>query len=326
MDVRLYPLKFRNIFKETPWGGNRLKELYGKDTPQGKKIGESWEIVDRDGYDSVIANGSYQGTTLHRLILKRPKELFGDSDASHARFPLLVKFIDVTGRLSLQVHPDDTYAKTREEDSGKTEAWYVIRTEPGSWVVSGLRRGVSLEFFERCIREGVKEKIESCLHFLSVKAGDTIFIPPGTLHAAGNGLMLLEIQQNSDLTYRVYDWGSDRPLHLEKAMEVLKYPSPHEKIQSQPIYPPKGRGTLPLECDKFIMELLELEDTYVGRTSGFHILTFIKGSCDIYYGEGERLEADAGDNLLIPSVLKGYKINPRGSCKVVRTSVPKKTL
>ena len=338
MDVGLYPLRFKGIFKETPWGGTRLREVFGKDTPQGKKIGESWEVVDRGGIrlrrtptkgdNSLIVNGPYQGVTLHELMEQRPAELLGAAGDGYVRFPLLVKFLDVTDRLSLQVHPDDAYAKAREKDGGKAEAWYVIRTEPGSWIVHGLREGITLEFFAKCLKKGDREQIESCLNFFSVKSGDTVFIPPGTLHAAGDGLILLEVQQNSDLTYRVYDWGSNRPLQPEKALEVMKEVSGRsaspgsQKSESRRTLFDRGGPCRLLECEKFIMELLELEEAYERKVSGFHILTFINGSGDIYYGEGNRLEACAGDNILIPAVLKDYSIRPRSACKLVMTSLP----
>jgi mannose-6-phosphate isomerase len=325
----IYPLRFRSIFKETPWGGNRLKEVFGKDTPQGKKIGESWEIVDREDYNSTVTNGPYQGITLHELMLYQPAGLLGGSHKRQTRFPLLVKFIDITGRLSLQVHPDDTYAKTREKDSGKAEAWYVIRSEPGSWIVHGLKEGISIESFEQYLREGDKKEIEACLNFVSVKSGDIIFIPPGTLHAAGDGLLLLEVQQNSDLTYRVYDWNNGRPLQLEKALEVIRSNPPvRGSVRSASgglARATQGR-TLLLECDKFVMELLEVEEVHEEKASGLNILTFISGNADIYYGKSGHLEASAGDNLLIPAGLKGYQIRPRSACKLVVTSLPKETL
>ncbi|MFN3467891.1 MAG: type I phosphomannose isomerase catalytic subunit, partial [Candidatus Brocadiales bacterium] len=290
MDVGLYPLRFKGIFKETPWGGNRLREVFGKDTPRGKRVGESWEIVDRgdvrpgrtpaEGDNSLIVNGPYRGVTLHELMEQRPVELLGSSGNGHVRFPLLVKFLDVTDRLSVQVHPDDAYAKAREKDGGKTEAWYVISTEPGAWIVHGLKEGIPLEFFAECLKKGDRGQIESCLNFLSVKSGDTIFIPPGTLHAAGDGLLLLEVQQNSDLTYRVYDWGSDRPLQPEKALGVMKEvggssTSPgSQKSRSRRTLFDRGGPHRLLECEKFIMELLELEEAYERKASGFHILTF----------------------------------------------------
>jgi mannose-6-phosphate isomerase len=252
---------------------------------------------------------------------QQPAELLGVSERGQVRFPLLLKFIDAIGRLSLQVHPDDAYAsKAGEGEGGKTEAWYVIRAEPRAWVVHGLREGVSLESFEKCLKEGNKDQIESCLNFFSVKSGDFIFIPPGTLHAAGDGLILLEVQQNSDLTYRVYDWDNNRPLQIKKALEVVKFVSslgtPARLSTSD-----KAKVMSLLECDKFTMELIELEKVYEGRVSGFHILTFINGHCDIYYGKGERLEAGAGDNILIPSALNGYYIQPRENCRIVRTYI-----
>ena len=322
----LYPLKFKSIFKETPWGGNRLGKTFGKDIPSGVKIGESWEVVDREEANSLILNGPYQGETLRKLMVERPGELLGASRSRHARFPLLVKFIDVTGRLSLQVHPNDVYAKARENDEGKVEAWYVVQAEPGSWVVCGLKAGVSLEFFEKCLEGGGKDKIESCLNFLTVKSGDIIFIPPGIPHTAGDGLTLLEVQQNSDITYRMYDWNSNRPIHLKKAMEVMKFISAQEKERRDR---PSGLSVTDkvkvlslLECDKFIMQSLETDEAYTRKISGFHILTFINGNCDIYYGKGEGLKANAGDNVLIPAILESYKIQPKSVCKILTTYLP----
>ncbi len=318
MGTRLYPLKFNTIFRETPWGGNRLLEVFGKGAPGSAKIGESWEIVDRDDYNSIASNGHYRGLKLRSLLEQHGSELLGTSSTAYERFPLLVKFLDITERLSLQVHPDDAYAMTRERDGGKTEAWYIIKAEPGSWVVQGLKQGASLETLEDFLIKGDEKGIESCLNFRPVRPGDLIFIPAGTPHSAGGGILLLEIQQNSDLTYRLYDWGSDRSLQIDKAMDVLKTTSHAEKAVS--LRPGPGNGSLLLKCDKFAMELLELKKEYQRQASSFHILTFINGKGDIYYGKGEYLEAHAGDNILVPAMVKDYKIYPRATCKLVLTS------
>ncbi len=303
MGAGLYPLKFKSIFKETPWGGSRLREVFSKETPRGVKIGEAWEIVDRTTDNSVILNGPCQGTTLHELLEQQSTELLGVPENLYRRFPLLVKFIDATGRLSLQVHPDDDYASTAgERDGGKMEAWHVVQADPGSWIVHGLKKDVPLELLEEHLRKGAKEQIESCLNFLTVDPGDTILIPPGTPHAAGNGLLLLEVQQNSDLTYRLYDWGSNRPLHLEKALEVIRTVGGRAETFSRPcpqscLDRPSALATvvadrvfvLPLlECREFVVECVCLETHYeLIRSStsktrpSCHILTFLRGRDDI---------------------------------------------
>ena len=221
----LYPLKFQPIFKERVWGGRKLEELYGKALPPGKPIGESWEISDRPGDISVIANGPLAGKNLHWLMEHHGRELLGPSQSSGGRFPLLVKILDAQEKLSLQVHPPARKAAALGGEP-KTEMWYIADALPGAELYVGLRRGVTREEFERKTQSGT---VEDCFHRVGVKRGDVMFLPSGRVHAIGSGLVIFEIQQNSDTTYRVYDWnrlgldGKPREVHVSQSLESIDF-------------------------------------------------------------------------------------------------------
>ncbi|MDO8136388.1 MAG: mannose-6-phosphate isomerase, class I [Candidatus Brocadiales bacterium] len=321
----LYPLKFKSIYKRTPWGGERLRSIFGKDIPSGEKIGESWEIAALGNDNTLVANGTYKGVSLRQLLEERRAEVLGDSVGYDGlkRFPLLIKFIDTAERLSLQVHPDDSYASSHESprEWGKTEAWYIIEAEPGAWVIRGAREGTTREGFLEALESG---RLEECLNFLPVCSGDALFIPPGTLHAVGAGIVLLEVQQNSDLTYRVYDWGRPRELHQRKALEVIDFSPSEDRVRPVLLSPQPQKGELLVDCEKFIMELWDLSQPHEIRgLYTFDIITIIEGKAGIYYGEEGNLEVSPGESLLIPAKLQGYSISPRERCKVVRASLPR---
>ena len=219
----LYPLAFHPRFKERVWGGRRLGEFFGKPLPSGTPIGESWEIVDRSGDASVIANGPLAGRDLRWLMEHHAADLLGPNPPE--RFPLLAKIIDANQDLSVQVHPPASVAEQLGGEP-KTETWYVIHASPGARIYAGLRTGVTRDTFAAAINEGT---VEDCLHALPVKPGDALHLPSGRLHALGRGVMVFEIQQNSDTTYRVYDWnrpglnGQPRELHLQPALASIHF-------------------------------------------------------------------------------------------------------
>lgn len=221
----LYPLTFQPIFKERVWGGRTLERLYKKKLPPKVPIGESWEISDRPGDASVIANGPLAGKDLHWLMENHKHELLGESKAANGRFPLLIKILDAQEKLSLQVHPPaQKAAELRGEP--KTEAWFIADAAPGAELYVGLKRGVSRAQFENKITTG---DVAECFHRVPVRAGDTMFLPSGRVHAIGAGLVIFEIQQNSDTTYRVFDWnrvgldGKPRELHVPESLASIDF-------------------------------------------------------------------------------------------------------
>jgi mannose-6-phosphate isomerase len=222
----LYPFTFTPIFKERVWGGRKLAELYGKALPPGVPIGESWEITDRPEGVSVIANGPLAGKTLRWVMEHHPRELLGNArPASEGRFPLLVKLLDSRDKLSLQVHPPASKAAALRGEP-KTEMWYFADTDPGADIFVGLKHGVTRGEFERRTADGT---VAECFHRIEVRRGDAMFLPSGRVHALGAGSVLFEIQQNSDTTYRVFDWnrvgldGKPRDLHVAQALESIEF-------------------------------------------------------------------------------------------------------
>ncbi|HYG23039.1 MAG TPA: type I phosphomannose isomerase catalytic subunit [Verrucomicrobiae bacterium] len=224
-DSLLYPFKFNPIFKERVWGGRNLATLYRKSLPSSGPIGESWELSDRPGDASVIANGPLAGKNLRWLMENCQKELLGDVPAQNGLFPLLIKILDAEEKLSLQVHPPANKAAELGGDP-KTEMWHITHAAPGAELYVGLKRGVTRKEFEQRILDGT---VAECFHRVPVKAGDTMFLPSGRVHAIGAGLVIFEIQQNSDTTYRVFDWnrvgtdGKPRELHVPQSLASIDF-------------------------------------------------------------------------------------------------------
>jgi len=312
----LYPLKFQEIFKPKIWGGQNLKRILGKRLPQDAAIGESWEVSDREGDVSVIANGALEGKSLREVLQSRKEEILGRKDFpqwSLERFPLLIKFIDAQDDLSVQVHPSDEAARRfKESDPGKTEAWVIIDALPGARLIRGLKEGTSHDDFQILLAEN---RIEECLNWVEVAPGDCVFLPPGTVHALGRGLVLAEIQQNSDLTYRIWDWGrvgfdgKPRPLHIDKALEVIDFSlvGPH-KTSEEPIEEGPGKRKRLVKCDKFMLERWELEpgEGLYSMPESFLALMAIRGNGKIIYGKDEAERMDPGQTVLIPASIKNF--------------------
>jgi len=221
----LYPFTFHPIFKERVWGGRNLERLYGKQLPADRPIGESWEISDRPGDVSVIANGPLAGKDLRWLMEHHANELLGDARALNGRFPLLLKLLDAQEKLSLQVHPP-AHQAAKLHGEPKTELWHIADATPDAELFVGLKRGVTRAGFERKLHDG---SVADCLHRVGVRSGDTMFLPSGRVHAIGAGLVIFEIQQNSDTTYRVFDWkrvgldGQPRKLHVAESLASIDF-------------------------------------------------------------------------------------------------------
>ncbi len=225
-----YAMLMTPVSKEIIWGGDKLRREYGKTAPF-ERIAESWELTVRDGEMCVIANGEYSGKTLGSYINEDKIGILGTNCEKYDRFPLLIKFIDAADRLSIQVHPDNDYALSHEGEFGKTEMWYIMEAEEGARLVYGLKEGCTVDEFAKAVHEG---RTEEMLNFVPVHKGEVYFIPSGQVHAIGAGILIAEIQQNSNITYRVYDYnrkgadGKPRQLHTEKALDVIKLRSKSE--------------------------------------------------------------------------------------------------
>ena len=222
---RAYPLCFQPLYKERIWGGRKLADFPGRELPEGIPIGESWEVTDRPEGVSVVVNGPDRGRTLRSLMEERRDWLTGGLTAAKGRFPWLIKFLDAREDLSLQVHPPAGRA-ARLGGEPKTEMWYLLEAEPGARLYTGLRRGVTRDEFERRSRDGT---VADLFHVHSVTSGDVMFLPSGRVHALGGGNLVFEVQQNSDTTYRVFDWnrvgadGQPRELHLERSLASIDF-------------------------------------------------------------------------------------------------------
>src|SRR4051812_4430216 len=218
------PLVFEPLFMERVWGGRRLEPLYGKRLPPGVPVGESWEIVDRPEAQSVVHDGPFRGATLHELWLEHREEIFGKVPDS-LRFPLLLKLLDAQENLSLQVHPPRGIAERLGGES-KTELWFIANAAPSARLYAGLKKGTTREAFLKALENG---SVEKHLHEIEVQTGDAIFLPSGRMHALGGGNVLVEIQENSDTTYRIYDWDREkkgraaRQMHVAEAMQCVDF-------------------------------------------------------------------------------------------------------
>lgn len=320
----LYPLQFEEVYKEKVWGGRNLEKVLGKALPPGQMIGESWEITE----EGMVRNGLYRGRTLQALTAELGIYLLGERVTS-PHFPLLTKFIDSQEVLSVQVHPDDQYALEKEgEPFGKTEAWYVIHAEPGAGLIHGFKDRIDAGEMKLAIEEG---RLGEHLYDLEVIPGDVVFVPAGTVHAIKPGLVLFEIQQSSDQTYRIYDWnrvgldGKLRPLHVEKALEVTDFGLWRDhKVKSITVREGDNSRTYLVACRYFVLELWELE---VGQAGGqdqatFRLYSLLEGKLAIEYGAGKRLEVGQGQSVLIPAYIGRYVVRPVGKARLLCAYVP----
>jgi mannose-6-phosphate isomerase len=312
----LYPLSFRPLFKRYLWGGRRLGSVLNKPIGEGDDYAESWEIADHASGQSVVASGPLVGTTLHELVVSRGDELLG-RHAPKPRFPLLFKYLDCQRDLSVQVHPSDAAAaKLDPPDFGKTEAWVIVEAQPGSRLFAGLKRGCDRESLVAALRE---DKLEPCLHELRPRGGDCVFIPAGTIHALGEGLLVAEIQQASDTTYRLYDWGrvgpdgQPRKLHVEEALAVTDFAAC--EIRPQPAQPTDRPHVERLvQCDKFVLDRLTvLGESPVGGDERFHIVSVLEGQLDLRTADEEpELALNKGQTVLLPACLPPAVVAGRG--------------
>jgi len=301
----LYPLKFSPILKDKIWGGTKLKSLFNKPA-KTDKLGESWELSGYEGDESVVTNGFLAGNNLTELVEIYMGELIGDTifDQFGLSFPLLFKLIDANDNLSIQVHPNDEVAAKRHNSFGKTEMWYVVDADLGSELIIGFTDECSRETYLKAMAE---DRVEDLLHKVPVTKGDVFFIPAGRVHAIGKGVVVAEIQQSSDITYRIYDYkrkddnGNERELHTEEALDVIDFEA---SKQPKTVYTPLLNETTPLiTCDYFTTNMLrfnkQIERQYA-KIDSFVAYMCLEGNFTIEI-EGNKTEVSKGDTVLIPA-------------------------
>jgi mannose-6-phosphate isomerase len=322
----LYPLRFEPILKRLIWGGRRLGTTLHKPIGPESDYAESWEVADHRRDVSRVADGPLMGTTLREIIHVRGRELLGPALARHTQFPLLVKFLDAHQKLSVQVHPDDTLGRRLLNDNGKTEVWIVVFAEPGSLIYAGLLPGVTRAGFARALESGT---VEPLLHSFHPRRGDSILIPAGTVHAIGAGIVLAEIQQMSDATFRVYDWGrlgqdgKPRPLHVAEALEATDFAGgPVDPLRPLREQIEGGTRERLAECQYFAVDRLRIEGrALVGSFDRFTILLGLDGSARVVH-RGARYPLEFGDTLLLPASIGPCAIEPNGHAEVLTCVVP----
>lgn len=323
----LYPLKFKPVFKEKIWGGNKLNTILEKNLPHNKKIGESWEISGVKDNISVVSNGQLAGNNLQELVEIYMGDLVGDKvfEKFGIVFPLLVKFIDANKVLSIQVHPDDELARKRHNAYGKTEMWYIIQADKDSEIITGFKQEINKEQYQKYFREGYLNQI---LNIEKAKTGEVFFIPAGRIHATGKGILLAEIQQTSDITYRIYDWdrkdkdGNSRELHTELALDALdfsvydNYKTPYKKTKNQLVSI--------AECKYFHTNILDfnkpIEKDY-SLIDSFIIIMCLKGNL-LIHNKNNNEQVNSGETVLVPASLDNVIFEPLGESIILEVFIP----
>ncbi len=314
----LYPLFLSGVTKSPIWGGTRLPREWNKCAPDGGAVGESWELTVRQKEMSVVQNGTLAGITVGELLRDHPDDLMGKSSLTNNEFPLLVKLIDADDRLSVQVHPNDDYAARVENDRGKTEMWYIVDADENAEIICGLADGIDNAAFCTALKKG---ELMSVLKTQKVHAGETHFIPAGLPHAIGKGILIAEIQQNCDLTYRVYDYdrrgadGSLRELHIQKACDVIR---PFDADEIDAIRYSRGlpasREAVLADCDYFRVKKLALsQNAYTLTQNGYlrHLLC-IEGE-GVIECDGILYHFQRGDSVLLPACLGDIPLSGNGT-------------
>ena len=328
----LYPLTFRPLLKSYLWGDRKLEARLGRALPEGP-VAESWEISGHRHGETRIDRGALEGLTLGQAQDRLGAELLGERSRralEQGRFPLLVKLLDAHRWLSVQVHPNDAYALERENDLGKTEMWVVLHAEPGAELILGFRQGVERASFESAARDG---EIGRWLHRVAVSGGDVFYVPAGSIHALGPGLLVVEIQQNSDTTYRIHDWdrvdhdGRPRPLHLRRAFEVLDY----SLVEPGAVAPRVAtQGAWQLEelahCAYFLTELLRTASggSWTGACTGetFEIWGVLEGRAVLECAGTPPLELSSVSWTLLPASMGEYELRAAAGSRLLRITTP----
>ena len=310
----LQPLLFEPLLRERVWGGRRLESAFGKKLPPGQRIGESWEIVDRPEAQSVVRQGPFRGKTLHELWEQEREEIFGAGLPEAPRFPIFAKLLDAHEKLSLQVHPGAEAAAALGGET-KTEMWYFAATDPGAQIYAGLHPGVRRAAFEEAVREG---RAADLVHRIEVKTGDAFFVPSGRLHAIDAGNLLIEIQENSDTTYRVFDWnrtdagGQPRTLHVAESMQSIDFADYEPELV-------RPAGEQLVSCPSFAVEKWDLNGARPASADpAFALFVCLEGAVEV--GPDHFLP---GDFFLVPAVAAATELSPTApKTSLLRVTLP----
>lgn len=307
----LEPIFLSPVFKDYIWGGTKLKEVFKKPVENEACTAESWEVSTNENGSSMIKNGTYQKESLKDLFDDNTvrEEIFGIKTIGLDKFPILIKYLDANNKLSVQVHPDDNYAIEKENSIGKTEMWYILECDENAQIICGIKEGVDKSTLQQAIKEG---KITDMLQFVPVQKGDVIYIESGTIHALLGGTLVAEVQQNSDLTYRLYDWdrvdaaGKKRELHIEKALDVIDFMKKPEIVHTSE----RIEDTIQIadsayfKTDKIVVKG---EYTDTSNEDTFYAVNVVEGQGTIISHE-KSYQLNKGDSLIIPAKLGEYKI------------------
>ena len=321
----MLPLKLKAPLKDYIWGGTKLITDFNKKTDLNK-VAESWELSCHKDGQSVIENGEFAGMTLSDYITKKGKKILGTDCEKFEEFPVLIKLIDAKDNLSVQVHPDNEYAMRVEGEYGKTEMWYIVDCDEGASLLYGFKEKISKDKFAECIENNTLLDVANSV---SVKKGDVFFIEAGTLHAIGKGILIAEIQQNSNTTYRVYDYGrvgvdgKPRELHVEKAKDVTKLEPPTRPVKPEgaPIKKDGYTQTLLSSCEYFTVNVLDIDTEAVlsADDKSFNSLLCLEGAAEVISADGEKVSMEKGDSVFIEADFGKYTV--KGHSTVVLTTV-----
>ena len=311
-------MSFEPILKSVIWGGNKIAPFKGITTDQ-KNIGESWEVSGVPGHESVVANGPDKGKNLGELVKEYKADLVGKKvyETYGDTFPLLIKIIDAAGDLSVQVHPDDELAKKRHNSLGKTEMWYIVDTDPGAVICAGLSEQITPDDYVKLVAEN---KLMDVIAHHQSKPGDVFFLPAGRVHSIGAGNMLVEVQETSDITYRIYDFGrldkdgKPRELHVDLAKDAIDY-TVYPDYRTQPTERPDGISLL-VECSHFDVAKVDIKDfkkLYFNPLDSFFTTTCIEGSFKVTDDRGHSLELKRGQTILVPAMASSLTYEGTGS-------------
>ena len=310
----LYPLKFAPIYKQIIWGGTNISRHFHRDI-LGDKIAESWELCCRDEGTSIVSSGSLKGMSFQNVINKYKGKLLGEKTYRNfgTRFPLLIKIIDANENLSVQVHPGDDYAKINGDNSGKNELWYILDAKEHSKLVYGVKKNETKADFSKAV---IENRTEATLNMVNVKPGDAFYVPAGKVHAILSGILIAEIQQNSNTTYRIYDWGrvdkngEGRTLNTSQALDVIDFDSQNlPAIFSQPDNNRNFSLDIVLRSKFFNVDKIAVHPQYKSATvGGFIILMCIKGNGVILY-DGGTCDINLGETVLFPACIGKFVIN-----------------